>query len=274
MCTGIKVREIQAKSILGKSGIPAISYSINPYTGCEHACLYCYATFMKEYSRHSEAWGEFVDVKSNLAEILSEEVLKKKVGAVCIGTVADPYQPVEKERRLMRSVIKILKQANFPFSITTKSGLVQRDIDLLRNYPNASISITLTTIDERVRKIFEPKADTVNDRLNCLRELVQAKIDTRVFFGPILPYFSDSAMAIDEIFQAIKATGTRRVLADRMNYLKSKIALISEKIRAYFPEALTYYDYLLKRTNQCNIWMKKNLFEMAAKHNLELEVVF
>jgi len=251
-----------------------MSYSVNPYTGCEHACIYCYATFMKEYSRHNEAWGDFVDVKVNLPDILSKEVKKKKVGKVCIGTVADPYQPIEKERRLMRSVIEILKQMNFPFSITTKSGLVQRDIDLLQNYPNASVSITLTTIDEKTRKIFELNADPINDRLDCLQQLIKAKIQTQVFYGPILPYFSDSVSAIDAIFRAVKTTGVKRVLVDKMNYLKSKVELILAKVSPQFPEAQNYYTYLLKHSNQYNIWVKQNIHKTAQKHNLIAEVLF
>ncbi len=251
-----------------------MSYSINPYTGCTHACIYCYATFMKKYSKHDEAWGEFVDAKSNIGEVLAREVRKKKTGEVCVGTVSDPYQPIEKESQLMRSVIPILKQAEFPFHILTKSSLVLRDIDLLTNYPQASVSVTLTTIDENIRKIFEPGADTIANRLNAVRELTSAKIATRVFFGPVLPYFSDSAKAIDEIFKAVKSTGVKRVLVDRLNYVKNKIDLILQKTGRGFPEAVNYYNHLLKRGNQYNIWMKQNVYAMAQKHNLIVEVVF
>jgi DNA repair photolyase len=274
MCASIAVREIQAKSILGKSGVSGMSYSVNPYTGCEHACIYCYATFMKEYSRHNEAWGDFVDVKVNLPDILSQEVKKKKIGKVCIGTVADPYQPIEKERKLMRAVIEILKSHNFPFYITTKSALISRDIDLLANYFHCLVSITITTTDEKIRKIFEPNADSINDRLNCLKELIKAKIQTQVFFGPILPYFSDSSLAIDEIFSTFKSTGVTRILVDKMNYLKSKVDIILEKTGAQFPEVKNYYKYLLKHSNQYNIWVKQNIYKMAQKHNLIAEVVF
>lgn len=274
MSSSFTVKDIQSKSILCKSGIPAMTYSINPYTGCEHACLYCYATFMKEYSRHREAWGEFVDVKANLPDLLLKEVKKKKIGRVCIGTVADPYQPIEREKKLMRNVIKILKEHNFPFHIITKSSLVTRDIDLLRGYGNSSVLITLTTVDEKVRKVFEPYADTIDNRLQALKELIRSGIETSVFFGPVLPYFSDHASAIDSIFSAFKATGVKRILIDKMNYLKSKAPVLLRAINKYFPQASGYYNYLLKSSNQYNINVKKNIYAMAEKYHLVAEVLF
>jgi DNA repair photolyase len=229
---------------------------------------------MKKYSGHDEEWGDFVDVKSNLPEILYKEVKKKKIGRVCVGTVSDPYQPIEKEKKLMRSAIEILKQNNFPFHITTKSSLVSRDIDLLKNYPNASVSITITTIDEQVRKIFEPNADLISNRLQALSELVKARIETGVFFGPILPYFSDQPLPINSIFQAVKSAGVKHILADKLNYFKNKAPVILEKVKEHFPEAINYYSSLLKSNNEYNIKLRKIIFEMAEKHNLIVEAVF
>lgn len=274
MFSSMLIKEINAKSILNRSGIPGMDYSINPYTGCEHACLYCYATFMKDYSGHTEEWGDFVDAKINLPEILFKEVKKKKPGRVCIGTVADPYQPVEKEKKLMRATIEILKQNNFPFHIITKSSLITRDIDLLKNYNNSSAAITITTIDDKVRKIFEPNADSIENRLQCIRELIKSSIPTTVFFGPILPYFSDNESAINSIFRTLKSIGVKRILVDKLNYFKKKAPRLLEKIKEHFPQALDYYSDLLKHSNGYNIRLKKNIYDIAGKNNLLVEVVF
>jgi DNA repair photolyase len=96
----LNIKEIKVKSILTKTGIPGIDYCINPYVGCSHGCIYCYATFMKRYTGHTEEWGSFVDVKSNAPEVLQRQLKKMtQAGNIIISSVIDPYQPVEAKHR-------------------------------------------------------------------------------------------------------------------------------------------------------------------------------
>ncbi|HQJ09734.1 MAG TPA: radical SAM protein, partial [Deltaproteobacteria bacterium] len=106
------VREIQAKSILSKSKVH--EYVVNPYVGCEHACTFCYARFMKRFTGHREPWGEFVDVKVNTPELLEKEIKRKRVGSVWVSGVCDPYQPLEERYRLTRECLKILVRNGWP----------------------------------------------------------------------------------------------------------------------------------------------------------------
>ena len=158
----IKIREIKSKNILSKSQV--YDYALNPYVGCQHACVYCYAKFMKRFTGHKEPWGEFADVKINAPELLAREVLKKKPGRVWISGVCDPYQPLEKKYMLTRRCIEVLVEHGWAFTIQTKSTLVLRDIEIIKSAKDAEAGFTITTMDEKIRKIFEPGAPASIDR--------------------------------------------------------------------------------------------------------------
>ncbi len=132
----MKLREIQCKSALAKCGVPGGGLSINPYIGCGHGCVYCYARFMKRFTGHTEKWGNFVDVRVNIADVLKKDLKspKYKGKQIHIDTVTDPYQPVERKYKLMRGILEILMNYDNPVSILTKSDLVLRDIDLLKKF--------------------------------------------------------------------------------------------------------------------------------------------
>jgi len=126
------IREIKVKSILTRSGIPGYYYCINPYVGCAHGCKYCYATFMKRYTGHTETWGNFVDVKTNAPEVLQRQLKRAIRGKVIISSVTDAYQPIEAKYKLTRQCLEVLLQHQFPTDILTKSPLVLRDMDLIK----------------------------------------------------------------------------------------------------------------------------------------------
>jgi DNA repair photolyase len=125
------VREVQAKTVLSCSKV--FDYTVNPYIGCEHGCTYCYARFMKRYTGHKEPWGEFVDVKINVASCLQQELKKKKPGRIWISETCDVYQPVEEKYELTRSCLESFSKHAWPVTVHTKSPLVIRDLELLKN---------------------------------------------------------------------------------------------------------------------------------------------
>ena len=108
------VREIECQSILTKSGIEVVDYALNPYVGCGHGCVYCYARFMKRFTGHKEEWGEFVDVKINAAEVLARQMRRAKRGNIAFGTVTDPYQPLERKYEITRACLEVLTAHDFP----------------------------------------------------------------------------------------------------------------------------------------------------------------
>src|SRR4030043_1904800 len=123
-------KEIRSKTILSVSKIH--DYVINPYVGCQHGCNYCYARFIKKFSGHKEPWGQFVDIRMNAADLLQVEINKKKCGTVWVSGLCDPYQPLEAKHKLTRKCLEILADHNWPVVIQTRSSLVLRDIDILK----------------------------------------------------------------------------------------------------------------------------------------------
>jgi DNA repair photolyase len=202
------ITEVQAKSILSPSKI--YPYVLNPYTGCQHACTYCYARFMQRYSGHTEAWGQFVDVKINAALLLGREVLKKHPARVWVSGVCDPYQPLEARYRLTRACLEILVEKQWPVSIQTRSPLVLRDLDILPKGPQLEAGFSVTTADDRIRRCFEPAAPPIAARLAALDQLHRAGIRTYAMIAPLLP----GAEGLAEALQG----KVDRVILDKMNY--------------------------------------------------------
>jgi DNA repair photolyase len=202
------VREIQARTILSASQI--YTYTINPYVGCQHACYYCYARFMKRFSGHQEPWGKFIDIKINAADLLRTEVKKKKPAAVWISGVCDPYQPLEAHYQLTRKCLEILADNDWPVVIQTRSSLVLRDMDILRSAKKWEVGLTITTADDEIRKLFESNAPPIKDRLGTLDELHQSGIRTYAMIAPILP-------GAEVLVQALTGK-VDYIILDRLNY--------------------------------------------------------
>jgi DNA repair photolyase len=202
------VAEKLAKSILSKSQV--FPYVINPYTGCQHNCIYCYAKFMKRFTGHQEPWGEFVDVKINAPELLQQEILKKKRDRVWVSGVCDPYQPLEAKYRITRQCLEILAEHDWPVTVQTRSPLVTRDIDILKIGREFEIGFSVTTADDNIRKLFEPNAPTIQSRISALDELHRAGIRTFAMIAPMLP----GAEGLAELL----AGKIDHVIFDRMNY--------------------------------------------------------
>lgn len=202
------VKEKNAKSILSESKVS--DYTVNPYVGCEHGCTYCYARFMKRFTGHREAWGEFIDVKINAPSLLEHEIKKKRVGRVWISGICDPYQPIEQKYELTRKCLKILLEHSWPVTIQTKSPLILRDIDLLKNFEDVEVGFTITTADDMIRQIFEPKASTIEERIQALDKLHTECIQTFAMIAPLLP-------KAEELPKLLSGKADY-VLIDRMNY--------------------------------------------------------
>ncbi len=152
--------EIEARTALVRSRIPGVSYVINPYLGCAHGCLYCYAVFMRKYSHgHAHArWGDFVECKTNIVELLRKELSRKKSrGSVMLSSVCDPYQPVERRWQLTRGCLEVLREFEWEVEILTRSPLVARDLDILTTMPQVSVGFSIGTENEEVRSVLEPE---------------------------------------------------------------------------------------------------------------------
>jgi DNA repair photolyase len=184
------VIEIEVKTALVRSRIAGVNYVINPYLGCSHGCRYCYAAFMRKYSRcHQQArWGTFVEWKANIVELLRKELSRKRSrGTVLLSSVCDPYQPVERQRLLTRGCLEALGEFGWEVEVLTRSPLVTRDLDILATMPQVSVGFSIGTDSEQVRSILEPGAPPIQSRVEALKELHKAGITTWVFIAPMLP---------------------------------------------------------------------------------------
>lgn len=208
----MKYGEVSCKTALSKSSLPGLEYSLNPYSGCEHACIYCYAPSTLHYSG-SEPWGTFVQAKVNIPVLLEKEVRRLKPGVVGISTVTDPYQPTEKKLRLTRSCLEVLLAKNFPICIQTKSALVVRDIDLISQFGQKEVGFTITTLDDRISGIIEPGASMASERLAAMKELSESGISTWAFVGPVIPGVLTEDH-LEGLVREIKAAGASRILID------------------------------------------------------------
>ena len=239
---GVVLRDTKCKTILNRSAIS--DYSLNCYTGCAHGCVYCYARFMQRFHPHPEPWGAFVDVKVNAVEALERQLRRAKPGDVFVSSACDAWQPIEGKRKLTRECCRLLLAHGFPVNVLTKSALVLRDLDVL-SHPNARIGVTITTLDERLRRLWEPYASKVEDRLRILREAKRADITTAVMFGPLLPFLSDTRESIDALFQHAAELDIDLISVDAMNPRPRVWPSVAALLRRSFPNLHARYRRIL-----------------------------
>jgi DNA repair photolyase len=209
----VRAYEVKATTALPRSNLPGMDYALNPYVGCEHYCVYCFAPDMLH--KDATKWGKEVGVRSNLPTLLAKEIRNKR-GVIGIGTVTDPYQPLEKSCLVTRKCLMEIARHDNPISILTKSDLVVRDIELITSTKKPEVGITVTAVDDLVSQAFEPGAPLPSRRLEALRQLSQAGLNTYAMIGPVLPMVSESDLT--DLVTAIAKTGTKRLMVDRMRY--------------------------------------------------------
>ncbi len=204
------------RKIIARNESPDISFdrSINPYRGCEHGCVYCYARPSHAYLGLSPGldFESKLFVKPNAPELLERELsapgYEPKI--IAIGSNTDPYQPIERQHQLMRRILEVLDRAGHPVGIVTKSALIMRDIDILSRMAKrdlVKVAISVTTLDPKLARIMEPRASTPARRLEALRALVDAGVPTSTLVAPVIPALNDEE--IERILDAIAAAGVR-----------------------------------------------------------------
>ncbi len=209
-----EVYEEPARTIITRNDSPDISFdrSINPYRGCEHGCIYCYARPTHCYLGHSAGldFETKLYAKPNAAALLEKELAHPsyKPEVIAIGTNTDPYQPIERERRITRSILEVLERTSHPVGIVTKSALIVRDIDILARMAKrglARVALSVTTLDRRIARAMEPRAATPTKRLEAIRLLSEAGIPTTALVAPIVPAINDSE--IETILETVREAG-------------------------------------------------------------------
>jgi DNA repair photolyase len=241
---------IRVRSILNRCSSPRMpfTWTINPYRGCEFGCRYCYARYTHEFMglNRWEDFEEKIYVKRDAARILARELTPERLSgqSIAIGTATDPYQPAERRYGVTRSLLAVMAAAHdLRLSITTKSDLVTRDIDLLRRVAarsNVQVNITVTTLDRRLARILEFRAPTPELRLKALRALRKAGIAAGVTLSPILPDITDDPANLEAVIAAAKAHGATHLFH---NVLFLKVSAQ----QAFFPLLEKHFPGLRKR---------------------------
>ena len=262
----MKVKEIKVSSYLSKSNLPGFDFVIYPYIGCSHACLYCYASFMKRITNHSENWGSFIDIKLTDKELDLKKIQNKNI---FMSSVTDCYLPLEKDYLITRNILEELERVSCNLTISTKSSLILRDLDILKRFKNLTICISINTVDERFKNYMD-KASSIKERINTLKVLHENNIHTVAFVSPIFPYITNiedivkaTKYYVDEYwFENLKLRGEYK--KDILNYIKNNYKeLYSKYVDIYFNLNMTYWkDLRIDIKNICN------------KYNLKYKIFF
>ena len=211
-----EVQVEKPRTIITRNESPDISFdrSINPYRGCEHGCVYCFARPTHSYMGLSPGldFESKLFAKPDAAKLLDKELSKEgyQPRTIAIGTNTDPYQPIEKKWRIMREILEVLDARNHPVGIVTKSALVTRDIDILSRMAErglAKVALSVTTLDRVLARTMEPRASTPTKRLEAIRQLSDAGIPASVMVAPIVPGLTDQE--IERILDAARAAGAQ-----------------------------------------------------------------
>jgi DNA repair photolyase len=257
----ITVNEIEVKGLLTKTKIPAADYVINPYIGCPHKCIYCYAEYLKRFTNHNEEWGDFLDVKQYHKKL---NVRKLKNTTVNFSSATDAYNPFEKKYNKTKELLEQFINSDVKIEILTKSDLVIRDIELFRKLPAVRIGISMNTLDDGIRKKIEPRASSIEKRINALKKLHEAKINTWVFISPIFPMITDFKAIINEC----KAY-TDAFYFENLNLWGAFRARVLKYIAAYHGDLLPLYREIYSKKDM-GYWeeLEKEIHKYCQKNKL------
>ena len=254
-------KEVVVKDLVTKSNLPASDYVINPYVGCPHGCRYCYACFMKRFTNHSEAWGSFIDIK-RCDKPISKRKLQGK--SVFLSSVTDCYNPFEEKYRNTRKILEQLISINCELNISTKSHLILRDIDLLKQCNNLKVSVSVNTLDEQFKNNMD-HASSIMKRLETLETLHQNGIYTVLFMSPIFPGITDykeiivkTHRFVDEYwFENLNLRGSYK--QDILSYIKNA-----------YPQLVELYDEIYVKGNM-GFWnnLSVEIEEYCAEYSIK-----
>ncbi len=250
-----EVRDEVAKTIIATNDSPDIAFdrSINPYRGCEHGCIYCYARPSHAYWGYSAGldFETKLTAKVNAVQALERELSKPgyQPATIMIGSNTDGYQPIERERKITRGLLDVLDRFSHPVAIVTKSALVVRDIDILARLASRGlvrVAVSITTLDHRLARKMEPRASTPEKRLEAIRRLSAAGVPCAVMTAPLIPSLNDSEM--ERILQAAAAAGATEAAYVLLRLPLEISPLFQEWLQAEFPGRAKHIMSLVRST--------------------------
>lgn len=245
----IQIKEINVEDYLTKSKLPSADYVINPYIGCTHSCKYCYASFMKRFTGHKEEWGDFIDVKICNKPININKIKGKEV---FLSSVTDCYNELEKKYEITRKILGEIKNVECTINISTKSKLILRDLDLLKECKNLIVSMSINTLNEEFRSDMD-MASSIEERLLTLKKLHENGIYTVLFMSPIFPYITDFKEIIE-----LSESFIDEYWFENLNLRGSYKKYILEYINGKYPELYNEYANIYINGDK-NYWRNLSL---------------
>ncbi|RLD16340.1 MAG: hypothetical protein DRI36_05810 [Caldiserica bacterium] len=266
-----------AKSILNKVDDSLFSYTLNPYRGCEHGCLYCYVNAKKYSPFDKNEFSRRIYIKTNAVYLLKKELQKGKLpGVVCIGTSTDPYQEVEKIFKITRQILEIFSRFSQPVHIFTKSELILRDIDILKEINRKSrcvVSITIIGVSKKISLIFEKNAPSPSKRFSIIKKLSNEGIRVGIALMPIIPFINEDE--VEDIVKEAKAKGADFVIFDFLNlregHKEDFLLLIKERFPKIYPEFSSLYRNRVSPPGFYTEKTSSKILEIIEKYQLNKE---
>lgn len=240
----VREKVIEVNDYLTKSNLPACDFVINPYVGCPNACKYCYACFMKRFTGHNEPWGTFIDVKTCSKKISTKRLRGK---SVFLSSVTDCYNKFEEKYKITQDLLRQLLLIDCDVTISTKSKLILRDLDLLKQFKSLKVAMSINTLDENFKDDMD-NASSISDRFYTLKTLHNEGIYTVLFMSPIFPYITDFKAIIEKSKDFIDEYWFEN-LNLRGNYKKTILDYISNK----YPQYINEYNEIYRNKNM-NYW--------------------
>jgi DNA repair photolyase len=270
------VKEVMCKSILSESKISELS--LNPYSGCSNGCKYCYVRYMKRRIEDAPISAGVVEAKMNAPTVLLRQIRRmKEPRKVMMSSVCDAWQQAEETYGISRKCLDILLQFDFPISILTKRSTVMRDFDLLEKAKEVSIGVSLTTFDEKAASLIEPGASPPKERAQILIEAGKRGLRTFLFFGPLLPVFSDNEENIEKMLRLAKESGVRSVCVEKINYGPTVWKHIRACLAEHYPGLIGAYRRTLLDRNEMRKFLlgaKRKMYPMVRRSGLRRRVHF
>ena len=242
----LATRSLLSRVVSGRN-LP-FTWAINPYRGCEFACKYCYARYTHEFMemRDGVEFEQKIYVKQHAAELLRHDLRRVRPGeAIALGTATDPYQPAERRYEITRGILQeFARHRGFELGIVTKSNLIVRDLDLLREVAlnnSLSIHVTVTTMNVELARILEPRAPRPDSRIDAVRQLSEAGINVGVSSSPVLPGITDSPAGLEDVVRAAAAAGAHHIFAGPLFLKPCSAAVFLPFLDQHFPHLVENY---------------------------------
>ena len=256
------------------------TWTINPYRGCEFACKYCYARYTHEFMemRDGIEFEQKIYAKQHAADLLRQELRKVKPGEdIALGTATDPYQPIEKKLEITRTILEeIARHSGLEVGIVTKSAMLARDIDVLREigeHNRISVSFTVTTVDTELARILEPRAPRPDLRLECLRKLREAGIRAGVICAPVLPRITDAPKQLEAVVRAAAAAKASHIYANPLFLKACSAAVFLPFLKEHFPQLAPEYEKRFKDKAFLPSAYRKRISELFGKLRTKYGIV-